>query len=1710
VIKQIAGGQADTATVANVLNVIKEESVRDRVIAQAADAIKDDGAAYFSMYKATGEVAQATRDGWQNHLPTTEYLPEIKRHFDDVQVRDGYVIAKKPKRASDLLFQDQAGGVADDILDPSRPLAGQSDTVWSGLRRIEHSLRYSPDELERIAKQNYRDAQIAMQQGDEALAELKAKWLHEYTPDVIKKRLGALDDKWDVNHDGWKVAADMMEELQHPDAGMVRALLDTDNPNLRNLPAGQRPGDIVLDHLVNPENMRQWSLKSTKVWEALDEMIERMAELDGDEMLDAYKSGAGGRELVDAYWEQRNRLLKNVGIRGVHLPAESTDVLFQKLKLPRRIVKHLTDEEKTSLTSPTIGRLLSMLREDGPFDSSQNFRHYDSVDKTGEMVQKTTSQYDARFAPQGEVDAAVEAGLVKSGWYTRAVDIIDEMFGPEAPRFAALLSATSPRQRVQENMMHSIKLWAGWKELKQLRGDAPLTVKEIDRLGHQILGSKVTTGFPSRWKNVRRVLLSSDDELLNLGEVLSGPKVTPFARNLLGEYMQVTNDSWMAEIFGVHQDIFSAKAGYLAGTVRIRKAAEKFGITPFEAQAAAWSFGKALAALREGSYTGRQALDRMSHESVAALPEFFELLTKDADVLKELDRLGLRETASKAAKNATDYTEGFTGSVLAQSTHPTLLKRVADRIGSGTGSRADPNVVARGLWQFSESLGSAGRAGARGAAEFLEDGKVVIHALEAKDLSTFLHESAHVFRRSIAEFDDDLLLRAEQAIGVKNRQWTVDNEETFATAFESYLRDGNAPTKALQTVFEKFKAWLHGIYKSIIGSPLEDSLNPQLKEVFDEMLGAKRKHGLPADVVTALEETSDLFNASKDTIANAVIEMGGSWRLMDPNNLIDPDTGELAEGQFSSHFPRDVEAPKQDRHGRFLMEQGSEYAKARDRATRYVDADSLEEMSRSGADTPEKIMQMYPQHLSTAYTTARGKVVGKEGHAKDLAEFVKKFSGQGKQGAQNVPQNVLDEILRSGVRDQDEILARWGEHLDAHFEKGRGKHKRVVGKEGHAKDLARYVTRGGIKFREPMETMASYLNQGYRWRVTLNEIHRTLTQNLDRSQDGTGQLVRDLFNELGPDLIDTDKAMEYLSRVSGVAIDELERVRVNNEVFDGIRSFVKTQHAPEWAKTVGNALDKLNAWFKGAVTVATIPFTGIPLFPGFYARNFMSGQFVNISSGVIEKPQDILDYGNAIAIAFKLKKQGQGATGFGIDRISEIVDPELQKFYAEMAQHKVIGHGYGYDFLLENPFKEAIPVALWKKGIRKHVRSHLGAPDAAGNVSRTGPLTPGTGFTPSPDDLLDDLTPPTLGKKVTSKLASGAEFLRQQMHESYARGGLIKQHVAYANRAPLYIYLRKKGWSETAASLQVKKMHFDYNDLSPFEQDVVKRVIPFYTFTRKMAGLTADTLTRYPGGMMRQTLRNAQYGNAAPGTPDYVAEQLALPLEGTPFASTTPGEERYFTGFGLGHEDPLSFIAADSHNIVPSMLQKGGLEVLSRMGPIPKMPLEWFTQELFFQKGPLGGRDIDDADPVFARTLQNIEDEWITKKRSYEPKPEYQIGLFPEFLLSNSGTPARLLQTIRTLNDPRKSLPVSLMNTLTGFRLTDVSAPAKDAILRERARDIMDDLGARSYTNTYFSKAQKAAMTPEERTQADQLTNLLNVLRARGRRRKKEREKAGE
>ena len=96
----------------------------------------------------------------------------------------------------------------------------------------------------------------------------------------------------------------------------------------------------------------------------------------------------------------------------------------------------------------------------------------------------------------------------------------------------------------------------------------------------------------------------------------------------------------------------------------------------------------------------------------------------------------------------------------------------------------------------------------------------------------------------------------------------------------------------------------------------------------------------------------------------------------------------------------------------------------------------------------------------------------------------------------------------------------------------------------------------------------------------------------------------------------------------------------------------------------------------------------------------------------------------------------------------------------------------------------------------------------------------------------------------------------------FAAGRAIENNA----RLGLYLDTLAKTGSRRAASSNVKKSLFDYTDLSTFEQGTMKRLIPFYTWSRKNIPAQIEALAKNPqrAAKLGYLIDNIQYGIDTP------------------------------------------------------------------------------------------------------------------------------------------------------------------------------------------------------------------------------------------------------
>ena len=162
----------------------------------------------------------------------------------------------------------------------------------------------------------------------------------------------------------------------------------------------------------------------------------------------------------------------------------------------------------------------------------------------------------------------------------------------------------------------------------------------------------------------------------------------------------------------------------------------------------------------------------------------------------------------------------------------------------GTFNKLDPNILHQ---QAVDKV--------KGTFEHTDVGNI-IRMLEASDVSTMVHESGHLFRRtlstplltefttwagfdSVADFQEleARWQRNDPTLTEAERQRYVDTEEKFARGFEQYLMDGSAPTPGLKAVFKAFRDYLLDIYTKVKATVTGNDYSGQGEFVFHGQTG---------------------------------------------------------------------------------------------------------------------------------------------------------------------------------------------------------------------------------------------------------------------------------------------------------------------------------------------------------------------------------------------------------------------------------------------------------------------------------------------------------------------------------------------------------------------------------------------------------------------------------------------------------------------------------------------------------------------------------------------------------------------------------------------------------------------------------------------------------------------------------------------------------
>jgi hypothetical protein len=209
-------------------------------------------------------------------------------------------------------------------------------------------------------------------------------------------------------------------------------------------------------------------------------------------------------------------------------------------------------------------------------------------------------------------------------------------------------------------------------------------------------------------------------------------------------------------------------------------------------------------------------------------------------------------------------------------------------------------------------------------------------------------------------------------------------------------------------------------------------------------------------------------------------------------------------------------------------------------------------------------------------------------------------------------------------------------------------------------------------------------------------------------------------------------------------------------------------------------------------------------------------------------------------------------------------------------------------------------------------------------------------------------------------------------------GRAIGQFIEHQQKATAYVTALNQGKSIDEALRLAEAAGFDYRALTSFESQIMRRFIPFYSFTRKNIELQLKTLGENPQ-RINQVLSFFENISKAAGLsdeereklPDYLKDQLIVS-----FGKNSKGEPIVAGGFGTPIEQPGGLIGKG----VDDTIRK----ITSSLNPIIKTPLERAFGKDFFLDRPI--KEVVDAKqyqilPDFIKEFVGFRE--VTKKDKY-------------------------------------------------------------------------------------------------------------------------------
>jgi len=310
------------------------------------------------------------------------------------------------------------------------------------------------------------------------------------------------------------------------------------------------------------------------------------------------------------------------------------------------------------------------------------------------------------------------------------------------------------------------------------------------------------------------------------------------------------------------------------------------------------------------------------------------------------------------------------------------------------------------------------------------------------------------------------------------------------------------------------------------------------------------------------------------------------------------------------------------------------------------------------------------------------------------------------------------------------------------------------------------------------------------------------------------------------------------------------------------------------------------------------------------------------------------------------------------------------------------------------------------------------------------------------------------GGKIGLEITRGGKVLGDMPPLSWGRA--VGNEVEGEARMLHFLAGIRRGLTPEEAAKRTKKVLFDYENVSPTERTVLRRLFPFWTFTRKNVPYQVGKLATEPG---RQSViakafatpgDQAQIEKDARMWPEYVSSGLAIKV-----GKDQRGDDLILWGTGLPIEDLNRVIPQkrEGKSMLEELTRKNALTLLH---PLAKFIIEEVANKDLWQDRPLDqvNKIYDAYGPVIDKLPDSIKD-YLHFKKELTRRGDARYTMDPTALhLVRSFILSRLYSTAGKQFDTRKDAGTRWLNNLTGMRLGSLEAETQIyPALKQRAEE---------------------------------------------------------